>query len=331
MVETYKASGLPERMRAAAWSDLYSAHLEPVDLIPVDHHRFDSELRLGTLGPMRIVRMTCGHSSIDRRQQHISAAKERIYSFILQARGSGVFAHYGHEAVLNEGDITLCDSSAPHSWRLEDGSEVIMLRVPAAVLKEHLPSPEYFCGRRLPASEGLTHTVAAVTSSLCAQVERGLSGEILDRVSRHLLELIATSYSIAFDSLITGSSIIGGRHAKARLYIEQHLRDPELSPCSIASRLELSSRYLRMIFATGRETISAYILRRRLEECARQLADPRWRSQSITEIAFAWGFNSASHFTRSFRDRYGVSPRHYRHQPQESGCSSPALTGMLAM
>jgi AraC family transcriptional activator of tynA and feaB len=111
--------------------------------------------------------------------------------------------------------------------------------------------------------------------------------------------------------------VVSGRHAKVKLYIEQHLRDPDLSPCSIASRLKLSSRYLRMIFASGSETVSAYILRRRLEECARQMADAQWRGHSIAEIAFAWGFNSAPHFTRSFRERYGVSPRHYRRQQLE--------------
>ncbi len=72
-----------------------------------------------------------------------------------------------------------------------------------------------------------------------------------------------------------------------------------------------------MIFASGNETVSAYILRRRLEECARQMADPTWNGHSITEIAFAWGFNSAPHFTRSFRDRYGVAPREYRRRRLE--------------
>lgn len=120
---------------------------------------------------------------------------------------------------------------------------------------------------------------------------------------------------MAFDSMVAPtSSIVSGRHAKVKLYIEQHLRDPELSPCAIADRLKLSSRYLRMIFATSSETVSAYILRRRLEECARQMSDPRWGRHSIAEIAFAWGFNSAPHFTRSFRERYGLSPRHYRRQ-----------------
>jgi AraC family transcriptional regulator, positive regulator of tynA and feaB len=110
------------------------------------------------------------------------------------------------------------------------------------------------------------------------------------------------------------SAIMSGRFWKVKLFIEEHLRDPDLSPSLIARKLQLSDRYLRMIFAVSDESPSAYILRRRLEECARQLRDPRWRSHSITDIAFSWGFNSAPHFARSFRTRFASSPRDYRQQ-----------------
>ena len=311
-METFRASGLPGRTRVAAWNALYSSRLDKVEVTPADHETFDAELPLGTLGPMRVARITCGRSSIARTPRHIVHAPGRVFSFILQARGRGVFAQYGHEAVLQEGDLTLCDSAAPHSYHVDDRSEVMMLRVPANLLKERLPSPEQFCGRHLSSNEGLTCTVGAVMTSICTQLERGLSPCFQNSLARHVLDLLATSYTIAFDSLTTASSVVSGRHAKVKLHIEQHLRDPELSPCTVAQGLKLSSRYLRMIFATSGETVSAYILRRRLEECARQMTDPQWRGRSIAEIAFGWGFNSAPHFTRSFRDRYGVSPRHYR-------------------
>jgi AraC-like DNA-binding protein len=311
-VETFRASGLPGRTRGAAWTALYSARLDKADVTPADQETFDAELTLGDLGPIRIARITCGRSSIARTSRHIVHAPGRVFSFILQARGSGVLAQYGHEASLEEGDITLCDSAAPHSYQVEEGSEVMMLRVPASMLKERLPSPEQFCGRHLSSAAGLTCAVGAVMASLCTQLERGLSPYFQNSLARHVLDLLATSYAIAFDSLTTASSVVSGRHAKVKLYIEQRLREPELTPCTIAQGLKLSSRYLRMIFATSSETVSAYILRRRLEESARQMSDPQWRGHSIAEIAFGWGFNSAPHFTRSFRDRYGVSPRHYR-------------------
>ena len=311
-METFRASGLPGRTRVAAWNALYSSRLDKVDVTPADQDNFEAELALGTLGPMRVVRIICGRSLISRTPRHIVHAPGRMFSFVLQARGSGTFGQYGNEAALKEGDITLCDSAAPHSYHVDEGSEVLMLRIPASMLKERLPSPEQFCGRPLASTQGLACTVGAVMMSLCAQLERGLSPYFQNSLARHVLDLLATSYAIAFDSLTATSSVVSSRHAKVKLYIEQHLRDPDLSPCTIAQGLKLSSRYLRMIFATSSETVSAYILRRRLEECARQMSDPQWRGRSIAEIAFGWGFNSAPHFTRSFRDRFGVSPRQYR-------------------
>jgi AraC-like DNA-binding protein len=282
---------------------------------------FDAEMRLGNLGCINFVRMICGRSFIDRTLRQAEHASGRAFTFLLQAHGAGVFSHYGHEARLTQGDFVLCDSAAPHSYRVEESAEVVMLRVPANLLKEHLPSPECFCGRRLEATEGLTSTVAALTLSLCEELEAGLPLDFHARVAHSLLEMIATSYAAAFASLIMTSSIVSGRHANVKLFIEQHLRDPELSPATIASRLKLSSRYLRMVFAVGNETVSAYILRRRLEECARQMSDPRWRGHSISEIAFSWGFNSAPHFTRSFRERYKISPRDYRRLSSHSTSS----------
>jgi AraC family transcriptional activator of tynA and feaB len=311
-VETHRATDLPVRARAAGWSELYGGKIERVDFVPDEADSFDAQLGIGDLGPLRLARLSCGPGAILRAPAHIGHVAVRTYSFILLARGRAAFVQYGHEAQLAEGDLVLCDGTAPYSLQLLESCELVMLRAPAQVVKEHLPSPEFFCGRRLAGSQGVTSTIASLTLGLCARLEAGLAPEFASRFARHLLDMIATSYAEAFDKVIAASSIASGRQAKVKLYIEQHLRDPELTPRLVAERLRLSSRYLRMIFASASETVSAYILRRRLEECARQMADPRWRGHSITEIAFSWGFNSAPHFTRSFRNRFGISPRGYR-------------------
>jgi len=37
---------------------------------------------------------------------------------------------------------------------------------------------------------------------------------------------------------------------------------------------------------------------------------------SITDIALSWGFASPAHFSRVFRDRYGMSPSEARQAPR---------------
>jgi AraC-like DNA-binding protein len=46
------------------------------------------------------------------------------------------------------------------------------------------------------------------------------------------------------------------------------------------------------------------------------LSDPRHDALSITDIAYLAGFGDLSHFNRSFRQRYGATPRETRRTPQ---------------
>ena len=230
----------------------------------------------------------------------------------MRGLGKARAQHYGHRVDLAPGDFLLIDGAAPLGFVFEDSGEILVLRVPTRVLRNHLPSPDQFCGQALRADEGIAQDVADLVRCIFAQLEDGLSPQFHGRIARNILDTLATAFSMALEAGMNGSPLLCSRNARVRLRIERDLRDPELSPSRIAGRLRMSPRYLRAIFAASNETASAYILRRRLEECARELADPARGRASITEIAFAWGFNSAPHFTRSFRERYGMSPRQYR-------------------
>jgi AraC-like DNA-binding protein len=77
-------------------------------------------------------------------------------------------------------------------------------------------------------------------------------------------------------------SILESRKLRIKRYIEEQLHDPLLRPATVAQHFGISTRYLRLMFESDREPLSAYLLRRRLERCAR------------------------------FRKRFGVTPRDYR-------------------
>ena len=311
-MESFSSEMLPRATRASAWNALYSKQLNSVDFTPADRQGFAAQLSLGRLGPIQFARMHPNRSNIERTRQHIVHGSPRLYSFLLQARGSSVFNHCGQEARLTEGDFALCDSYAPHNFTIDDDSVVIMLRVGAPTLKEHLPCPEQFCGMHLRSDVGLTSAMSAMVEKLHSQLETGFTSVYDERFARHLLEMLSMSYAIGFDQKPDVSAVLRGRQAEVVRYIEDRLRDPKLSPASIAEGLRISPRYLRTVFASTGEKVSAYIIRRRLEECAKQIRNPAWAGHTLTEIAFAWGFNSAAHFTRSFHEHFGMAPRKYR-------------------
>jgi AraC-like DNA-binding protein len=278
----------------------------------------DSGLRSIAMGAMELITLRCGTVSIRREAGHIQPRSNGMSTFILQVRGDSSFRHYGNQIELAEGDFTLCDNGSQYDLRLNGVSEIIMFRVPTASVQNSIPSPNFLCGCRLAGNVGLASTAAAMALDLAGKNASNMRTETSARAGRHLLEVLASSYSAMIDDCSSASALMSGRFWKVKLFIEDNLRDAELSPSLIADRLRLSDRYLRMIFSVNDESPSAYILRRRLEECAAQLRDPHWRHHPITGIAFGWGFNSASHFTRSFRARFLCSPREYRNLPSEA-------------
>lgn len=269
------------------------------------------------LGALRMIYTSVGRASLTNEGNQ-GRAGNGGYCFLLQRSGAGELQQYGQRARLTCGDLALYDPSCMWRYQAEEDGAVILMHVPSRLLSETLPEPESLCGRRLGCNDGLTATVGAMAATLIEQLRYGLDDISRQRAANHLLGMLASCYAPAIECASSGSAVMSGRLWRVKGFIEENLRHPKLSPAMVAAEMKLSPRYLRMIFAASDESILAYIMRRRLEECARQLADPRWRGHSITEIAFGWGFNSAPHFTRSFREQFGVSPRQHRQRGLDS-------------
>lgn len=54
--------------------------------------------------------------------------------------------------------------------------------------------------------------------------------------------------------------------------------------------------------------VAHYIQGQRLKRCFRELSSPHGHHKRIIDVASAWGFYNSSHFSRLFRQVYGISP-----------------------
>jgi AraC-like DNA-binding protein len=87
----------------------------------------------------------------------------------------------------------------------------------------------------------------------------------------------------------------------------------------------MSVRQLHVLFEPGGTSFAQYLLSRRLEECKVALLNPI-RRRSVTDIAFAWGFNSLATFHRALRQAFGVTPGELR----AAGPNRGGLWGCIA-
>jgi AraC family transcriptional regulator len=92
-------------------------------------------------------------------------------------------------------------------------------------------------------------------------------------------------------------------------HVEDHL-DGEIRIADLATLIGLSAGHLHRAFrATLGKTPLEFITERRVQRAMQMLAR---ETASIAEIALRVGFQSPSHFTRTFRRMVGVNPGDYR-------------------
>ncbi|SAL72128.1 transcriptional regulator [Caballeronia terrestris] len=135
-------------------------------------------------------------------------------------------------------------------------------------------------------------------AELAAQVsEQFVLGRIRQRSDHQRME-IAARYGIHNRKLI---QVIG--------VMEQHMEEP-LSPDELAESISVTRRQLERLFCSAlKDTPTHFYLGLRLTR-ARELLQQT--DMSIMAVCVACGFESPSHFSRTYRVRFGTSPRHDR-------------------
>lgn len=108
---------------------------------------------------------------------------------------------------------------------------------------------------------------------------------------------------------------------RLRLLMRNQLGDPALSVRSLAQQLGCTPDYLSHLFrrSTG-EHLVACINRLRLERAASLLAEGRLAGK---EVAWACGYAGQSYFIRSFRARFGMTPRAWQAAAPREGQALP--------
>jgi AraC-like DNA-binding protein len=103
------------------------------------------------------------------------------------------------------------------------------------------------------------------------------------------------------------------RAVEAALWLEEHAQEA-IDLDTVSRQAGLSPfHFLRLFARVLGVTPHQYLVRCRLRQAARLLADP---VRSITDVAFDVGFADLSNFVRTFRRAAGVSPRAFRKAAQ---------------
>jgi AraC family transcriptional regulator, positive regulator of tynA and feaB len=313
-LETFSTVGLEPRRKIEFWNDAACAAFTPLVSDPVDLRNFNGRLTRTTLGDLRLGEVYSDAQTVRHLRAHVARTRAPMFFLQMQLEGESINRQDGRDAGLGPGDFTLCDTTRPYDMLFEKSNRMFVVGIPDALLRRHIASPESVVAIPMSGKSGLSGLLSQFLRDFWTRCRHDLDPVIVPRISRAILDLVASVYTALPQAQSDRSSLATSHRVRIMNYIEAHLGDPDLTPMRVAEACKMTPRYLHHLFSHESETVARYILRRRLEECSRALTVAEQRGRTVTSIAFDFGFNSATHFGRVFRARYGTTPREYRRQ-----------------
>ncbi|RKR92220.1 AraC-like DNA-binding protein [Micromonospora pisi] len=320
LVTAISTTGLPPRHRAEAVRSLV---WESVVRVEIEHHEppegITVDLRLGSLASVGVCAVRATSTTV-RRTERLARRDDDPPVFLgLQMSGTSIVVQDGREALLRPGNFALYDTAAAYSLLFRDGMDAVFFRIPRAALG--------VSARQLQDATAVTFgsdsAVAELTSAYLIRlaVTEALSyGPYGVLMGDPTVELIrATIAAHLDDSDLHRAAANGSLPFQVMSYLRTHLTDPELTPATVAAAHHISLRYLYQILARSGVRFGEWLRHNRLEGARKDLARPTHPALTIAAIGRRWGFSDATHFSKAFKQRYGMSPRDWRtHQQQES-------------
>jgi AraC-like DNA-binding protein len=232
---------------------------------------------------------------------------------VLLLEGEASFSDGISTTRLEEGDIVYGPTGINAALTLGTDFRLLFINMPRVALNHRLIAPMTLGVGRLAGGTGLGHVFSGLL--------RATADALADLTSEQLrpVELAATEFLVAnlADQRSPAASGAAGSARAAHLHrvcqtIESLLPVPDLTLRDVADKDGVSPRYLQKLFASANLSFSSYLRLRRLERCRIELTSPIYAGLSISQICFNWGFNGSAHFSRAFKEQFGVSPRDYR-------------------
>ena len=313
-LETLSTIGLLAKRKVDYWNHIGSDTFSPLESDPINVADFTGQLTRTTTGPVRIAEVYSDPQIVRHTVAQVARTKMQVHFLHLQLDGESINRQDHREAHLLPGDITICDNSRPYEIVFEKPNRMLVFGFSDELMRRYIRYPQSISAIPLSGSKGIGGLLSDFLTDVWRRCQEDREFDVNAGVTDAILGLVANAYRQELGASIDHNSLGAAHRVRIINYIEEHLGDPRLTPTRIARAFRITTRYLHHLFSDEDETVARYILRRRLEECARALTSPSQRRRTITSIAFDYGFSSATHFGRVFRSRYDLTPREYRHK-----------------
>ena len=293
--------------RQAFWTEAISRSFAPIETRPIGSAVVSGHFEFVEIGDAKLVRFDSSPQCYTRDAKLVSRAGSDEFMFDFQRRGRSAMAQAGNEGTIDPGYGVLYDARRPFEDRLfgpEQRAEVLIATVPAAPLLRAVPEAERLCAKPVPLSGTLARVIASFVHAAIS-----VPGAPAPRTTPDIVAYLSALLRIA-----GGHSHQLGRGDLFHLidrYLRMDIADISSAP-ALAAEFGVSERTFHRVFADRETTFERHVLQLRVELFKDLLRQASLARCSIAALAHQCGFADAAHATRTFRDRFGATPRDFR-------------------
>lgn len=303
MAIVYLSGDLEAKERFDYWQDVVCSTYAPTANRKLTDEQFDGSLDVTHKGGVSFSRIKSQPIEYERGQRDDG---NDHYFVSLSLCPEAYVNQCGRVSQQRPGDIVLFDSSRPYTCTFPSGDDQIVLAVPRTLLQAHIPQNERFLSRTLESNSPLGNLAKSMLMEVwSAQTVPDAIGE---RLNGAFLDVLSSAFDAAYGSTAPERDSNRNKQlARVKQFLIANLDQADLTVDSIASATHVSHRTLNRLFAVENTTVIRWLWQQRLSASHDALI--RGQCRQVSEVALSFGFTNLSHFSRAFKQAYGISPQ----------------------
>jgi len=211
----------------------------------------------------------------------------------------------GQETVLEQGELMIY---GPNQWHMQYADVDVAPRYVTFSFDLETTELEHLINRKFKTPQRATFLL----QQLLHEQDR------MDKYSSDLINSLLTQFLIFLlrnadtaDTRLKASNSVHSENEiirRAQQYVSAHIRE-KLSVPTVARMVDVSPSYLTALFHKNLQiSPGEYIRRVKLQESKQMI---RENSMNFSEIAAALQYSTVHHFSRQFKDKFGITPTEY--------------------
>jgi AraC-like DNA-binding protein len=309
IVESQATDEVDPRERTDFWSEHIASVQSRMGYRYARTDNFRGETVRQFTDTYQLVKFWSDEIEYSRTARQVRQDPDEDYRLLFPVTGELVLRQDGQEARLTPGTATLMTFGAPFECLQDASTLAYIFTIPARELDGplHRKSPLV---TGLDLSKGLGRVVNSMLNDLHEERE-ALTDPQFNAVSDRIVELLCML--AVGDDRPDPSGHLTEVEAMVRRHVREHAADPGLTGTSMARALGWSLRQIQLALQRVGTTPRELIREERLRLVRDRLRCGECEHMTITDLAYASGFSSASALSTAFKQRFGVSPREMRH------------------